>query len=280
MLVKSNIKVNQISLGISVYKDGSVDVKIPADLVSSFTAIQALNVIAVLKCPAGLLALRYFLDYIEDRYPLTKVRLIMPYIPNGRQDRINGNDAVINTFSLKSVCNLLKSPCILSCNIVDPHSEVTTASLDKVWVLPQDDVFSRLKDRYDFECDAIVAPDAGAFKKSANIAKQYNLPLILATKQRDPVTNLLTRTELVGGEVVGKHVVIVDDILDGGRTFANLAKELKEQGASKVSLFITHGIFSYGYESLKEHLDEIFVYYMWLPTEEVDTSFIKIYLEM
>jgi ribose-phosphate pyrophosphokinase len=53
--------------------------------------------------------------------------------------------------------------------------------------------------------------------------------------------------------------VIIDDICDGGRTFAELGAQLKEQGAALVFLIVTHGILSYGEEQLKPHID-----HMWM----------------
>jgi len=56
----------------------------------------------------------------------------------------------------------------------------------------------------------------------------------------------------------GKTCIIVDDICDGGRTFITLSRKLKEQGAAKVLLYVTHGIFSQGVDVLKGYIDQIF----------------------
>lgn len=277
--VLSKINVGQIeNLPIQVYSDGSVDIKIPETVKKALENSVVMNVYVTLKCPAGLLAFRYFLDYVEDQLNHVKLNVFLPYLPNMRQDRLNGSETVTNLFSLKSVTKLLKSSNVRSYLITDPHSEVSSALLDQSKVLDQSMVYCRLRDRFDFECDVIVAPDAGAFKKSEKIASMLQRPLVLASKHRDAITNELTDTQLLAGSVVGKHVVIVDDILDGGRTFSSLAKVLKEKGASVVSLFVTHGIFSYGYESLKGDIDNIYVYYNWLPEEDVDQNFIKTYM--
>ena len=278
--VYSELKLGEHPLQVSVYSDGSVDVKIDNRALDFLNNGTQLSLLAALKCPAGLLALRYFLDYVEEYYKHTKLCIILPFVPNGRQDRITGSAEVVSVFSLKSVGKLLQSPCISNILITDPHSNVTPALLNSTSVLPQEAVFARLADRYDFECDVIVAPDAGAFKKSAIISQQVRRPLVLASKKRDLVTNELSETEILAGSVEGKHVAIVDDICDGGRTFIALAKTLKEQGATKVSLFVTHGIFSYGIEPLQEYIDEVFVYYNWLSPEQFTTDYLKPYLNV
>ena len=50
---------------------------------------------------------------------------------------------------------------------------------------------------------------------------------------------------------------MVDDIADGGASFKYLARKLKELGAAKVGLYVTHGIFSKGLETLKVDIDYI-----------------------
>lgn len=273
--ITSNIKVADIEVPISIYSDGSVDVKIPLN-VNEFLANGFQGAItATLKCPAGLLALRYFLDYVEEFFSGTKFILVLPYVPNSRQDRLNGNTSLTNTFSLKSVSKLLKSSAIRSILITDPHSEVTPALLNGVQVLSQATALSRIKDRYDFECDVVVSPDAGAIKKATEVSNAWKRPLVIATKKRDPITNEITGTTVIGGNIKGKHVAIVDDICDGGRTFIALAKELKEQGASKVTLFVTHGIFSYGIDPLRESdIDQVYAYYNWLHPDYAKIGFL------
>jgi ribose-phosphate pyrophosphokinase len=62
----------------------------------------------------------------------------------------------------------------------------------------------------------------------------------------------------IQGDVKGKKCLIIDDLADGGRTFKNLAQELKNQGATAVYLYVTHGQFNYGFEELKEVIDKIY----------------------
>jgi len=95
-------------------------------------------------------------------------------------------------------------------------------------------------------------------KKTLKISEQFNgVPeVIQAHKVRNLKTGEIIKTEVLGN-VEGKNVLIADDICDGGRTFIELAKVLKNEGALEVSLFITHGIFSKGldvFTGLIEHI--------------------------
>jgi ribose-phosphate pyrophosphokinase len=55
-----------------------------------------------------------------------------------------------------------------------------------------------------------------------------------------------------------EQIIIIDDICDGGRTFIELAKVIKEQTDKPIYLVVTHGIFSGGFEKLSDVLDGIF----------------------
>ena len=75
-------------------------------------------------------------------------------------------------------------------------------------------------------------------------------------KERDVKTGALTSFKTMTGDLSGQTCFIVDDICDGGGTFAGTAKMLKEKGAEKVILIVSHGIFSKG--PVIEFVDEVF----------------------
>lgn len=81
-------------------------------------------------------------------------------------------------------------------------------------------------------------------------------------KARNVQTGEITGTE-VYGDVKDKVVLIIDDICDGGRTFIELGKVLKERGASKVILYVTHGIFSQGKQVFEGIIDEVYAKHDW-----------------
>lgn len=60
------------------------------------------------------------------------------------------------------------------------------------------------------------------------------------------------------GDVNGKDLLIVDDCLDSGRSFAYLGAKLKEQGARTVSLYVSHAMFFYGYDQVKVGVDHVY----------------------
>jgi ribose-phosphate pyrophosphokinase len=59
--------------------------------------------------------------------------------------------------------------------------------------------------------------------------------------------------------MANKDYIIIDDIIDGGQTFINIAKELKSKPLKgKIYLIVTHGIFSKGFAELSQYFDGIY----------------------
>jgi len=106
----------------------------------------------------------------------------------------------------------------------------------------------------------VVAPDEGAVKSSAYFARELNVPIAYMDKRRDLKTG---KVEVVGmtGDVVGKSVIIVDDMIVTGSTMMETAKYLKGKGASSVSVAATHHLYVDGVQGKLEasEIDEIVV---------------------
>lgn len=106
----------------------------------------------------------------------------------------------------------------------------------------------------------VVAPDAGAVKASAYFARELEIPIAYMDKRRDLRTGIVSIVGMTG-EVGGKNVIIVDDMIVTGSTSMESAKYLKEKGAKSVSVAATHHLYIPGVaEKLEEsEIDEIVV---------------------
>ena len=94
--------------------------------------------------------------------------------------------------------------------------------------------------------EVIVAPDAGSIpraRRSTGLLKP--LPEIAMIDKVRPRANVANARHL-HGDVRGKNVLIVDDMIDTGGTVAEAVKLLMEQGVGRISIAATHGIFSAG----------------------------------
>jgi ribose-phosphate pyrophosphokinase len=191
----------------------------------------------------------------------SKIELYIPYFPYARQDRVMQEG---ESHSLRVVANLIKSCNFSKIWVDDPHSDVLAGmfgsgdlEITEQYIYAKELLGGYAKNPNTY----LVSPDAGALKKIYKVAKHLELPVIEANKVRDVSTGNIIRTKvdtLDTGEQV--TLIVVDDIIDGGKTYIELAKVLKETYAIReLVLFATHGIFSKGVDVLACY-DKIYVH--------------------
>lgn len=178
--------------------------------------------------------------------------LHIPYLLGARYDRMM---EVNGSFDLKVIAKIINSLNYDGVVLYDVHSDVSTALIDKAVNL--DNKF--VVDRYRGNDAVLIIPDAGAAKKAANYANWNDriTNTVHCVKHRDLSTGNISLQVLDGERCKGRNCVIIDDICDGGRTFINIAKEIKEFEPATLSLMVTHGIFSNGFEELEKWFDAI-----------------------
>lgn len=194
---------------------------------------------------------------------VAQVNLYVPYFLGARSDR-KFQDGGVN-YLKQVICPVINSQGFGNVTVIDPHSDVLEACLNNFSKVNNfrlvDDALSYLIGDNEEDKIVLVSPDAGAYKKVYDVAKEFKIEkVITATKVRDLKTGNILRTEI---PVLDQHnnliYVIVDDICDGGRTFLELAKVIKDsRPTAKVYLIVTHGIFSAGYDNLALEIEGIF----------------------
>lgn len=197
----------------------------------------------------GFMALCEYKEVLE-RLGIFNINLVYGYFPYARQDRIMAKD---EPFSLKIFCDLLNTQKFRTVTILDPHSDVAPALIDNCYVIPQWEIARKvIPTELLNDSDVLfVSPDAGAYKKLSKLIKDDSR-IIIGVKNRN-ISGEITHTHTYSSvPIKDKTCVIVDDICDGGRTFIELAKNLKELGAKNIVLYITHGIFSKGTQILTD----------------------------
>ncbi|WP_233900100.1 phosphoribosyltransferase family protein [Tenacibaculum piscium] len=156
------------------------------------------------------------------------------------------------SFDLKVIANFLNSMGFDKVEILHPHSSISLALINNSIEIKS---YEFVKKAYEAIGNPIlISPDAGAYKTTHEIAEKLKADLIPSNKVRVAGVPKIT----IQGDVKNKECLIVDDLADGGRTFNFLAKELKNQGATKVFLYVTHGQFNYGFDELKENINHIY----------------------
>jgi ribose-phosphate pyrophosphokinase len=244
---------NQYQAASFTFPGGEQQVSIPG-LPNKLTG--DVTVSSRLQSSAALIRLLLTTEVLSRVHRDGRKRLVVPYFPYARQDRVM---RPCEAFSLKAIARLINSLGFDEVVTCDPHSDVTPALVENIRIIPQAELVARHEQLQELlweEKPVVVAPDAGAAKKAFAVAQRFKLPLLTASKIRDTATGEITRTELHGA--TDGPALIVDDICDGGRTFIELAKVLRENGAKKVYLYVTHGIFSQGLDVFAGLIDGIF----------------------
>jgi ribose-phosphate pyrophosphokinase len=90
----------------------------------------------------------------------------------------------------------------------------------------------------------VLSPDAGGVKRAERYARFLDASVAFVYKRRDPVQHNVSEALEMAGSVEGRHVVIVDDIIDTAGTVTNAAELVRGQGAVSVRIAATHGVFS------------------------------------
>lgn len=201
-----------------------------------------------------------------------EIHLYTPYFLGSRSDRKfeEGSDNYLKDV----ICPIINSLNFESVTVLDPHSDVLEACLNNFkkannsvvgWGISQ--IYgSKITLTKAVENCILTSPDAGASKKIYKLAEQigYTGDIITCSKNRD-VDGKLTKTVVpIDFTNLEKDYIIIDDICDGGATFINIAKEIKEncidryKTKQKIYLIVTHGIFSKGFKELTQYFDGIY----------------------
>lgn len=171
--------------------------------------------------------------HLDRMFPCGSVRLYIPYIPHARMDRVKRDEDV---FTLKYFCEVINSLKFDSIYVRDAHSNVSLALLENV---VEENVIPFVSHAINkANAEVLFFPDEGAMKRYSD--KSF-LPYAFGMKKREWETGKILGLDIINAEaVVGKDVLIVDDICSRGGTFYHSAKALKAAGAKNIYLYITH----------------------------------------
>lgn len=241
---------NEIEYETFIFSGGEVHVKIKDDWMASRIRIDCR-----INNSDDLMRLVLMVDALR-RMHVQYIEAFIPYIPYARQDRVMVPGEPL---SIKVFAGILNSLKLDKVECYDVHSDVSLALIDNVFHHSNfEEVAKFILQNISSENVLMVSPDAGSCKKVYKMCQHlaYEGDIIISNKIRNVNTGAIMSTE-VNGDVSGRNCLVVDDVIDGGRTFVELAKALKEKGAAKLYLFASHGIFSKGYDELLQHFDII-----------------------
>jgi ribose-phosphate pyrophosphokinase len=196
-------------------------------------------------------------DAVRRNYYVKGIALDLVYLPYARQDRVMSHGESLSVRVIADIINSLNFEHVL---VTDCHSAVGLACLNNVVERDLIEATNGLSDEFWPETTVLVSPDAGANKKVLALARSWGFPnVVRADKTRDVLTGKITGTVVHSEHVGEKDFLIVDDICDGGRTFIELAKELRKLTTGKIYLYVTHGIFSAGVKVFDGLIDKVYI---------------------
>lgn len=181
--------------------------------------------------------LYYIASNLREHFPKAAMTLFMPYLPNARMDRVHSDTEV---FTLKYFCKFINSMGFDKVSVLDVHSSVGAALLDRVENISPRELILGAMERagFNFETDYLFFPDEGSMKRYSSMfeAKQVGFGI----KKRDWSTGKILGLEVEGDDPAGKNVFIIDDICAYGGTVYYSAQKLKELGCADINVFFTH----------------------------------------
>jgi len=169
-----------------------------------------------------------------------RITAVVPYYGYARQDR---KASPRDPITAKLVANLITTAGARRLLAVDFHAPQIQGFFD----IPVDHLYAApimvdyFKEK-NLENTIAVAPDVGAVKRVRSFAESLDIPLAIVDKRR-PRANVAEVKNVIG-DVEGKNVILLDDIIDTAGTITEAARVLKEKGAQDVYVCASHGLFS------------------------------------
>ncbi len=169
-----------------------------------------------------------------------RIIAVMPYFGFARQDRKDRPRVAIGA---KLVANLLTAAGVDRIMTMDLHAD----QIQGFFEVPVDHLYAstiflpylkelNLKDLL------IAAPDTGGTKRANAYSKYLNVDMAICYKQRKVANEVSDMTVI--GDVKGKDVVLIDDIIDTAGTLTKAAEMMMDKGAKSVRAICTHGVLS------------------------------------
>jgi ribose-phosphate pyrophosphokinase len=174
-----------------------------------------------------------------SRASANTITAVVPYFGYARQDR---KDQPRVSITAKLMANLLTVAGADRIITMDLHASQIQGFFD----IPFDHLYGSIIFKREInhpkENLAVVSPDLGGIKIARSYAKLFDCALVVIDKRR-PKQNQVEVVHIIG-DVAGKDVLIVDDLIDTAGTFVGAVESLKKKGAKNIYGAVTHPVLS------------------------------------
>jgi len=169
-----------------------------------------------------------------------EVILVIPYLPHSRQERREGVRTAISSRMVADMIQLMGADRLIT---LDLH----TNAIEGFYKIPLDPLSSLRLFLEHIQKQALpdlclCSPDFGGIKRIKQYRKNLNAEMAVINKERLKA-NQVASMEIIG-DVNGKNVIIVDDLVDTAGTLCAAADLLISRGAKSVKAYCTHGVLS------------------------------------
>lgn len=255
--------LNDLPIDCKIFSDGQMLVNLP-------TEIEGDRVILTWKpSHAAEITLLIEVRNALENMGFVDVDLDILYFPGARQDRACQAGQANSFQALFTVIDNLGFSVI---RLYDIHNSEPLTHFERKTIIMEiklSSIFARypIIKKYINEKNLVLcAPDKGALERVEGVRYIHEeLGCYMEmSKVRNKSNGIIEGLEIshMGSFHQGDSVLIVDDICDGGATFIRAAEKLKEYGAGRLYLYVTHGIFSKGLEELGKHFEHIYCHHV------------------
>lgn len=204
----------------------------------------------------NLLELLIMTDALK-RSSANSINAIIPYFGYARQDRKAAPRVPI---SAKLIANLIETSGIDRVVTIDLHAGQIQGFFD----IPVDNLYGAIVffdylNKLDIKNPIIASPDIGGVTRARYFANKLGVDMVIVDKRREKAN--VSEVMNIIGDVEGKDVILVDDMIDTAGTICKAAEALKQKGANSVMAFGTHAVLSGpAYDRIESsQLDELVV---------------------
>lgn len=186
-----------------------------------------------------------------------RVSVIMPMLYEGRQHKRSGRESLDCAVMLQELINIGVSN-IITFDAHDPRVQnaIPLSGFDNVqptYQMLKALVRSVPDVSFDKDDIVIISPDEGAMGRCMYYSSVLGVDIGMFYKRRNYSViingrNPIEAHEYLGRDLVGKDVIIVDDMISSGESLLDVASQLKEKGAKRVFAFATFGLFTDGFD--------------------------------